>query len=68
MYWSHISTTMIAVHKNTINTEESKKRIQAYPCIALHCDEHQYQGNTTQYGSLHHIPNYALQNANHKVY
>ena len=47
----------IPVRKNAINTEEFKDRIEAYPCIALRCDEHQHQGNTTQYGSLHHILN-----------
>ena len=53
--YKHNNDYAIPVCKKAINTDEFKERIKAFPCNALHCDEHQNQGNTTQYGSLHLI-------------
>ena len=42
------------------NAKEHKDRIQVYPFVALHYDEHQCKGDEMQCKPLHHILNRAL--------
>ena len=42
------------------NAKEHKDRFQVYPCIALHCDESQSEGDAMQCNPLRHILNWAL--------